>query len=219
MPYLHWDQQIVTDSSSENITAFYDRGYVFTRLSKGAMQQTRSCRIDLSRFELSSENRRVLKKTPDISLRAEALPYSAYDFKIGKLAKDFYTAKFGDKVMSAQKIKEMLGDGNRSNFNRLLVYMNGFGPLGYAICYENSDILHYSYPFYDLAQAPRDMGLGMMIRAIEYAQAQGLKYVYLGSLQRPGDSYKLQFAGLEWFDGQAWQTDLQAAKTLLKELA
>ena len=219
MSYLNWDQKTLTDFSSEHIDSMYAQGYVFTRLGRGVMTQTRSCRIDLSRFELSSENRRVLKKTPDISLRAEALPYSAYDFKIGKLAKDFYADKFGDKVMSAQKIKEMLTDQMRSNFNKILIYQNGFGALGYTVSYEDTHLLHYSYPFYDLTEAPKDMGLGMMIRAIEYAQAQGLKYIYLGSLQRPGDIYKLQFAGLEWFDGQNWQTDLQTAKTLLKALA
>jgi arginyl-tRNA--protein-N-Asp/Glu arginylyltransferase len=60
------------------------------------------------------------------------------------------------------------------------------------------------------------MGLGMMTTAINFAKEQGLKYVYLGSLQRPGDTYKLQFEGLEWFDGKAWQTDLQSVKDILK---
>jgi len=40
----------------------YDHGYVFTRIGKGVMHQTRSVRVDLAKFELTSENRRVLKK-------------------------------------------------------------------------------------------------------------------------------------------------------------
>ena len=65
--------------------------------------------------------------------------------------------------------------------------------------------------------ASKDTGLGMMTLAIEYAQERGLKYVYLGSLQRPTDTYKLQFSGIEWFDGTSWSTDLGEVKKLLSE--
>jgi arginyl-tRNA--protein-N-Asp/Glu arginylyltransferase len=217
MEYLHWSEQTITDFSPEKITTLYERGYVFTRKGKGIMQQTRSCRIDLSKFELSSENRRILKKTTDIAFRAEPLPYAAYSFTIGKLAKDFYTTKFGDGTLSANKMKEMVTDAAKSNFNRLLIYMNGVGPAGYTICYENDVMLHYSFPFYDLAIAPKDMGMGMMVRAIQYAEERGMKYIYLGSLQRPSDTYKFQFAGLEWFDGgpngtNTWRADTESLK-------
>jgi arginyl-tRNA--protein-N-Asp/Glu arginylyltransferase len=61
------------------------------------------------------------------------------------------------------------------------------------------------------------MGLGMMTIAIECAQKEGKKYIYLGSLQRPGDVYKLQFAGLEWFDGTEWSTDFKKVKMILRK--
>ena len=183
MKYLHWDEKTIADFSADSITAMYECGFVFNRLGKGVMQQTRSVRIDLSRFEFSSENRRIIKKTADISFSAEPLPYSVYDFKVGKLAKDFYDTKFGPGTMSANKAKEMLTDSFKSSFNLLLRYNisvitdKNENPDGYAICYQNASLLHYSYPFYDLNAAPKDMGLGMMVRAIEYAQAKGLKYI------------------------------------------
>ena len=62
------------------------------------------------------------------------------------------------------------------------------------------------------------MGLAMMIMAVQYAKENGLKYIYLGSLQRSSDTYKLQFKGLEWFNGKAWQTDLEEAKKILKSV-
>ena len=64
--YLTWDEKTITDFSPENINSLYNEGYVFTRKEKGIMNQTRSVRIDLSHFELSSENRRILKKTKGI---------------------------------------------------------------------------------------------------------------------------------------------------------
>lgn len=229
--YLHWDKKAISDFSDENISSLYSSGYVFTRIGRGVMHQTRSVRIDLSRFEPSSENRRILKKVAGISLTAVQLPLAEYDYRIGKLAKDFYDTKFTPGIMSAQKVKEMLVDSEKSNFNTLLMFTAEQGEahlstpstddklpsscLGYAICYSNSDLIHYSYPFYDLSVAPKDMGLGMMTMAILHAKERGLKYVYLGSLQRPGDVYKLQFQGLEWFDGKEWSGDLQAAKEML----
>jgi arginyl-tRNA--protein-N-Asp/Glu arginylyltransferase len=57
-----------------------------------------------------------------------------------------------------------------------------------------------------------------MTKTIEYAKSIGLKYVYLGSLQRPGDVYKLQFEGIEWFDGKEWKKDTKQIKDLLNNL-
>ena len=220
MDYLHWDEKTITDLSDNNISDLYTAGYVFTRIGKGVMHQTRSARIDLSRFEMSSENRRILKKTEGIDLQAIKLPMKEYDFSIGKLAKDFYATKFGSSIMSAQKVKEMLVDTDKSNFNCLLEYKNVGTFIGATISYKNESILHYSYPFYDLKDTQKDTGLGMMIRAIMFAKESGLKYIYLGSLQRPSDTYKLQFAGLEWFDGGStgtgkWSSDTEKVKEIL----
>ena len=171
------------------------------------MHQTRSVRINLSKFELSSENRRILKKVEAIGLEPMTLPFADYSWEIGKLAKDFYEKRNAD--FSANKIKELMTVG--INFTTLLKYAD----MGYAICYMNKEILHYSYPFYDESKISKDMGLGMMLKAILWAKEKGLKYIYLGSLQRPGDVYKLQFAGLEWFDEKKWSQDLEEVKKLL----
>ena len=195
----------------------YDHGYVFTRIGKGVMQQTRSVRIDLKKFELSSENRRILKKVENISIQEQDLQIPSYDIRLGKLAKDFYEQKFGPGIMSAQKVKEMLTSEDNLNFNLLLGYYQDKKDIGWTICYMNPGILHYSYPFYDLNAVSKDMGLGMMTKAIEWAEVNGKKYIYLGSLQRPSDTYKLQFEGLEWFDGTKWQTDLETVKDILKK--
>jgi len=218
MNYLHWKEETITDFTDDTITKMYNHGFVFTRLGKGVMHQTRSVRINLSKFELNSENKRVLKKTENFSISTETLPLPSidYDYKLGKLAKDFYDTKFEPGIMSAQKIKELLIDSTKSNFNLLLSYSVNSDPIGYSICYGNNSLLHYSYPFYDLNTSPRDAGLGMMIRAIQYASDAKLNYIYLGSLQRPNDTYKLQFNGLEWFDGTRWQKDIETVKNLLK---
>ncbi len=172
------------------------------------MHQTRSARIDLSKFEISSENRRILRKGEEIMIDRHSIPFSRYTWEIGKMAKDFYNKK-ADGAFSANKIKEIITI--RHNFTTLLTFSN----LGFAICYENNHMLHYSYPFYDLEKSPKDMGLIMMTKTISEAKMRGLKYVYLGSLQRHNDTYKLQFSGIEWFDGKIWSNDSEKVKIIL----
>lgn len=219
MQYLSWNEEKIEDFSPENIEKMYEHGFVFTRLGRGIMQQTRSFRIDLEKFNLSSENRRIIKKVPDLQISFTNLPLEKYDFQIGKLAKDFYEKKFGQNIMSAQKVKEMLTDGEKSNFNVLISFQDVAHPgNGYTISYISPNILHYSYPFYDLDHCPKDMGLAMMIKTLDYAKSKGIRYAYLGSLQRPNDTYKLQFASGQWFDGKKWSDNMDEVKLILKQI-
>ena len=213
--YLNWDRIKIEDFSDENIEEEYANGYVFTRIDKGTMDQTRSLRIDLSEFELNSENKRILRKTEKINIKKEPLPYTNYHWKIHKLGKEFYD-KFEEGIFSANKIKELMTNENKSNFNIVFVYSKNDKNLGYCISLETENIIHYSYPFYKRDESPNNMGMGMMVKAIKYAKEKGKKYCYLGSAQRSGDTYKLQFGGLEWFDKNKWSKDLKKIKEILK---
>ncbi len=252
--YLTWKKQILSDLSDQNINAQYESGFVFGRIDKGVMVQTRSVRIDLDKFELNSENRRILRKTEEINFKIKDIPYLDYHWTIGKLAKNFYDTKFGEKTFSVFKIKEAITDIKKSNFNKLFIYFchsreggnpgvseteldsrlrgndkgervndrekneNDKNVIGYCICLETNKIIHYSYPFYKLDYPNKSMGMGMMVRAVKHAKESGKKYLYLGSAQRPTDTYKIQFDGLEWFDGKEWQSDIKELKEILKNL-
>lgn len=210
--YLSWDQRIIDDFSARNIEAVYNSGFVFTRLGKGVIQQTRSARINLLNFRLSSENRRILKKGEDFKMEKYSLPYPDYFWEIGKIGKDFYNARGAE--FSANKIKELITDFGKSSFNSFLIYTKAGEEFGYCIGYESDNIFHYSYPFYKL-NASKDMGLIMMLMAIMKSVEEGKEYFYLGSLQRSGDIYKLQFSGLEWFNGREWRSDIDEVKEIL----
>jgi len=214
--YLSWQQKNITDFSDQNIETLYNEGFLFTRVYRGDMYQTRSLRVNLSKFEPNSENRRVLKHNESIAFSTAAIPYADYSWKIHKLGKDFYSTKFGEKTFSAQKIKELITEKENSNFNKLLIYKEDQQAIGYCIAFENENILHYCYPFYNLDTNIKNLGLGMMLKALIYAKENNKKYVYLGSASRPTDTYKLQFEGLEWWDGKSWQTDLEKLKKELK---
>ena len=188
-----------------------------TRVDRGVMNKTRSFRIDLKKFDLSSENRRVLRKVAHLSLEIKNVPYTDYSWRIGKLAKDFYE-KFGDHVFTANKTKEILTNPDKSNFNKLCIFSTTEDKksVGYVVAVDTPHIFHYSYPFYIEDCNEPSRGLGMMTLAIQWAKEAGKDYIYLGSLSRPTDTYKLQFKGGEWFDGTKWQTDVEPLKGILK---
>ena len=140
------------------------------------------------------------------------LPHQAYDWHIHKLGSDFYTRKFGEKTFSANKIKELLTDEGKSNFNYLMKFSVDNTAVGYAICFMNKNILHYAYPFYDLDSAIPNLGIGMMTRVLAWAKENGKKYVYLGSAKDSAALYKTQFVGFEWWDGEVWSDNIENLK-------
>lgn len=219
--YFSANTKTLTDSENtpELITKLYNEGYVFTRLGKGVLNQTRSLRIDLSKFELNSENRRILKKTEDLKLEFKSLPLENYSWEIHKLGKDFYTKKFGDGTMSASKINEMFNDLEKSNMNSVFEFnYETTKSIGYCLTYQNSEIIHYAYPFYDLdIPKEKNLGIAMMTKAIVWAKENNKKYIYLGSVVDSTSKYKLQFEALEWWDTETmeWSNDLNNLKNLL----
>jgi len=235
--YLKWEEKKIADYSDKNINDLYNRGFIFTRTGKGNTYKTRSVRVDLDKFELSSENKRILRKTEELDLEVKPVPYLDYSWKIGKLGKGFYEEKFGKGTFSANKIKELLTDEEKSNFNKLFIYCHSerseestdpssqapqddndanSKSIGYCVCYENNNILHYSYPFYNQNINNPNIGMGMMTRAVEWAKANGKKYIYLGSASSSKSLYKFQFKGIEWFDKEdGWTSDIQKLKACL----
>jgi len=219
MAYLIWDTKKINDFSPDEISGLYNKGFVFTRKGKGEMYRTRSLRIDLSKFSTHTKNKRILRKTADLQLQTKQLPLpiAEYNWQIHKLGKDYYDQKFGENIFSASKIKELLTDSQKSNYNLLLCYTEKESIVGYVIAYQNDEMIHYAYPFYDLEKYFNHYGMGMMLRAILFAKESGRKYFYLGSVSRPADIYKLYFRGLEWNDGQVWRVDIEFLKGLIQE--
>lgn len=218
MSYVYSDQVTIDDHSDHTLESFYNQGYVFTRLGRGVMNQVRSLRVNLEMFELSSENKRVLKKAESVVCSLEQLPYHSYHWSIGKMASDFYSTKFGEGIMSANKIKELFTDPKQSNMNSVFVFRDTEEPIGYCLTHQTSRIIHYSYPFYNLQPTTYNLtGIAMMTKAILYAQEHDKTFVYLGSVHDKKSLYKLQFKGLEWWDNDHWNTDIHHLKNIVTE--
>jgi arginyl-tRNA--protein-N-Asp/Glu arginylyltransferase len=216
--YYKTDQITLTNLSQDSIEAKYSQGYVFTRLGKGVMNQTRSLRINLKNFNLTSENRRILKHNVDLTLVEGQIPmtFDEYDWEISKLAKEFYETKFGSKTFTTNKARELLTNPFKSNYNALFTYKIGDKEVGYVITLQTEKMLHYAYPFYQIDMINSNLGMGMMLKAILYSKDKGHEYFYLGSATKPEDKYKLQFKGLEWSNGRIWSDNIEELKELIQ---
>ncbi len=209
MSYHIITEKLVDYKIESEIEQSYANGYLFGRIKPGYVYQTRSLRLDLRKFQLNSENRRVLKKSP-VNITLIQLPIrEGYDWRIHKLGKDYYARKFPGIAFSASKIKQMLT--SEFHYNKLFKYHLD-DVVGYVVAMTTENILHYCYPFYDLDHPSPNLGMAMMINAIIWAQLHGKTYVYLGGANKPSDKYKLQFRGLSWWDGQTWQEDIDLLK-------
>ncbi len=217
--YLILDEKTINADDPVEVSVFYDKGYLFSRKFKGSIYQSRLIRINLKDFTFNSENRRVLRKVEALALNSVPLPLdkSQYDWNIHRIGKEFYSKKFGDNTFSASTIKSLVTDSSRSNFNSIFEYSLDSQKIGYAIVYQNASIIHYAYPFYEFEKYSNNIGMGMILKAIQYALDNHKQYFYLGTLTRPSDIYKLQFNNSEWFDGTSWSKDFSQVKDLIKE--
>lgn len=217
--YLIWDKlqdsNILKKDNSLMLVDLFNQGYLFTRESPGSLYKTRSLRLNLNNFTFNSENRRIFNKTEGLTVEVKDLPFlkEEYDWNIHKLGKEYYEKKFGKGVFSANKIKELLT--TEHNFNKLLIYKYHNDIVGYAITFMNDKIMQYAYPFYDLEKFQNNFGMGMMLNVIKTALDNNLEYIYLGSLSRAEDVYKLQFNNIEWFNETYWETNLDKVKQLI----
>ncbi|MEW6610323.1 MAG: hypothetical protein AB1352_01680 [Patescibacteria group bacterium] len=208
--YHYFKELSLGQPSNERIAQNYDKGYVLTRLGPHIMRQVRSVRVPCEIFQLSSENRRIMRKYTSLALQHVSLPFPRYHWSMGKMAVDFYRNKSGVRAMSAQRVKTLFTSSS-SSMNGVFLYQwkDDECPIGYCLSFSLPPMLHYAYPFYDTTRsrafALPSLGMAMMLKAILWAQEKQMSYVYLGSIQDERSLYKFQFKGVEWWDGEKWR--------------
>ncbi|HOY56202.1 MAG TPA: GNAT family N-acetyltransferase [bacterium] len=209
MSYKYWQKTNLENSDTKNIIEKYNAGFVLTRI-KNEMHQIKSLRLDLKQFSLSSENRRILRKSEDLQIKVLELPFDMkkYDWHIHAVGSEFYRTRFGAHIFSANKIKELITDPLRSNFNRLVVLQDKKNnhSIGWCIGFEAADLFHYSYPFYDLEYFQQGTGMTMLLKTALWARDKNISQFYLGSIWDEKAKYKLQLQPAYFFDGESWQT-------------
>jgi arginyl-tRNA--protein-N-Asp/Glu arginylyltransferase len=202
--------------AGETPAAFFRRGFMPGSPTLDRFYVCRQLRVDLGRFTLSSENRRILRKTE--GTRIELIPRAAFDFSPARRAawRAFAEERFGEGVMGEQRLNNLLAGKVITHVLHVTEAASG-RELGDALLYvEEPELAFYYYAFYDLEWFRRNLGLFMMTSAARLFQERGFKHLHLGTCYSRRALYKTQFQAVQFFNGFRWSDDLEELKFLIR---
>ena len=176
----------------------------------------RSLRVDLTRFTDSSENRRVNKKIAEMEPSFEVVPAADFDRNdpsFVEFCKSFADQRFSEPV-SERRLAYIFNSQSISHVFRF--YLDGT-EVGYVISIVEKGCLHYWFSFFSLDFQSYSLGKWMMYSVIRWAADHDLEHVYLGTCYGEKSLYKVRdFKGLEFFDGNRWNSDMKLLKQKCK---
>jgi len=217
-PYAIYAMQ----ENEEEIPAIYDRGFLpYTdtrfRLPEAPFYYlARSIRIRLEDFALTSENRRIRRKMESLAPRMHVTSKAPWrdNEAFWQFCRRYAAGRIGE-AMSSARLQYIF---DHPLTNRLFVFENNEGPLGYVWAVDRPPVLHYWFAFYDTRYLPQGLGKWMMEQVISYARQAGYRYVYLGTCYGSKALYKVRdFRAIEYFDGNGWHTDIKRLKARCRE--
>lgn len=210
-PYQVW----LLQEEGDDIQKIYESGFLPIRSMKNVYYLSRSVRVNLDKFELSSENRRILNKTQNIEADLFPLCEFDYNFKVQKFCKDYGGKRFSKGFLTATAIKKIF-KGEVYNYVFVFKEISSQEVIGYAVCFNSTDILQYAHCFYDLTYLKENLGARMMLNAVVWAKKSNKKFAYLGTCYEEKALYKTEFKGVEFFNGFKWSENLKELKELVR---
>ena len=214
-PYAIWAMPEAGEAPSD----IFNAGFLPSSRNLDRFYLCRQVRVNLTKFNPSSENRRILRKGVDIDVKV--VPRDKYDYTAERrqFFKTYADIKFGKDIMTFERL-----DGLFSSpiISHLLVFIDvkTGAEVGAATVYiEGKELAFYYYAFYDLNYYARNLGMFMMTSAVALFAERGVKHLYLGTCYSQNALYKTQFAGAEFFNGFRWSDNLDELKYLLRRQA
>lgn len=210
-PYQVWLLKEEGDEASK----IYEAGFLPIRSLPDIYYLSRGVRVNLGEFSLSSENRRILKKTQNIQANLLLTSRFSYTPEVQKLCREYAQERLGKDVFPVPAIRSVFSG---RVYNSVFVFSSteDSKPVGYAVCFVGEDVLQYAHAFYDLRYLSENLGARMILEAVTWAKVNGKRYAYLGTCYDEGALYKTEFAGAEFFNGFAWSGNLEELKALIK---
>lgn len=180
-------------TTTNSIEDNYQQGLLPQRNNSQVFYRDTSCRSNLADFILSSENRRILRKTESFSF--EIVPIF-YNLEIQKQI--FHWLKKLKWDFPISSVKNIF---TRHIFNYLYIWKLDQKVVAYSICYFGQDISHIAYVFYDPEFSHGDLPIRLVLQFIIDSHDKNLKYAYLGRFS----NYKKNMPGFENYLEGGWQ--------------
>src|SRR5580704_16102602 len=208
-PYIIW----AIPDLNEPDYKLYDYGFMPSKGEPPRYYLSRSVRVVLSQFSLTSENNRILRKGVGISL--EIIQKNDFDLtdKIVQMCLRCAGNRFGLNVMSETRFREIFNSKFTSHILQFSQAGNIIGLVTALI--KPPEFSHYNFAFYDLEATVDSLGMFMMTSAILKFSLMEIQHVYLGSCYSRRALYKTQFKGFEFFNGILWSKNLKELKYLI----
>jgi hypothetical protein len=210
-PYAIW----AIPEPGETPAQFFARGFMPGTPQLERFYLCRHLRVELSKFQPSSENRRILRKGAGVT--GQLIPRAEFDYTAARRKQwcAYADARWGQGIMSEQRLDGLMAGKVVSH---VLLFRDPSGAeVGAAVLYaEEPSMAFYYYAFYDLDWLQRSLGMFMMTWTVDYFARHGLRHLYLGTCYSERALYKTQFAGIEFFNGFQWSGDLDELKFQLR---
>ena len=211
-PYVVWAFPEVGETPAD----FFERGFLPASPDLSRFYLCRNIRVRLGEFELSSENRRILRKGSGIL--SEVIPRAEFDYTEERRLswKAYADQRFGEDIMGFARMDRLMSSPVISH---LLVYREEATgkELGTALLHLEPDrVVYYYFAFYDLGAFNRSLGMFMMTSAVQHFANIGYHAIHLGTCYSEKALYKTQFAGVQFCNGAGWSDNLDELKFLIR---
>jgi leucyl-tRNA---protein transferase len=207
--------------SNDELTRIYRSGFLpysgNTSLNTEVFYLARSLRVDLHRFEDTSENRRVNRKIEPLNIHVEIYKKDdLLDLDPGFIpfCEAYIASRIGE-AMTPERLKYIL---SLSTGTHVFRFMHEDKLVGYVLAASDETVLHYWFSFFDTElMKTHSLGKWMMWYVIRWAKDTGLDEVYLGTAYGEKALYKVRdHKGLSFFDGTGWNPDMDLLKSWCK---
>jgi len=208
--------------SQNELPAIYEKGFLpYTgdvSIEGDIFYLARSLRVDLNRFDDTSENRRVNRLAEPLHIQLEVIKKEDFDLnsvEFTDFCQEYISQRIGDDNMSLERWQYIL---SREIGTHIFRFSSEGKFLGFILGVLEGKILHYWFAFFDTEyMRTHSLGKWMMWRAIRWAKDNDLTYVYLGTAYKVSALYKIRdHKGLSYFDGSGWNEDVEKLKELCK---
>jgi len=178
----------------------YALGLLPQRNDKNFWYSDTSSRANLTSFQISSENRRIINKTQDFFY--ELKPFSTFKYDSSIQKNIFHWIKKLNWDFPISSVKKIF---TNHIFNYIYIWKNQNNQtVAYSICYFSSQISHIAYVFYDPAFSHENLPIRLVIQTIIDSHDKNLKFCYLGRFSPDCGYYKRNMPGFEYFKDNNW---------------
>jgi len=208
-PYQVWAKEESTTERDQLLA----QGFLPTRQKIGLWYLARSSRIALDRFEVSSENRRVLKNTDQFTATVTKASQFTLTQEHFQVIRTFCIQTIGT-TFSESSVKRMFSP----HWCSTVIEWHKDGVLvGVSPVLETDSSIFYWYGFLDPEQSKSGLGMRMMLEAVMQAKEAGRQFGYVGTTYTKSSLYKTNLKGFEFFNGFGWSNNEDELKYLLEK--